>query len=235
MKENRTDIFEINKNHNSLNFNKVNNFDDSNFFLQENTKSYQKNNKNITESTRHLNDYDFNLLKEDAYKDVTDDVFKLEYKISKIEAELKSLDTQLQTAHDINDLTLTRDLLQRKQTLEEDYEALLGLYNDKSISTKIIEGITNLFGANTKLNILKYRKYLIEKTEEFMSILPGPFSSFIELKKSLNKLENISKSVDELMTMNYPYGENFNKYEQLSKYIIKANSIQNEINTYINK
>ena len=59
--------------------------------------------------------------------------------------------------------------------------------------------------------------------------LPKKISSSIELKKSLEKLENINKSVDELMTLQTPYGEAIDKYVQLSKYITKANSIHAKI------
>jgi hypothetical protein len=55
----------------------------------------------------------------------------------------------------------------------------------------------------------------------------------VRFDESLTKLENINKSVDELMSMNIPYGENINKYEQLSRYIIKANSIQSDISRLI--
>lgn len=41
-----------------------------------------------TEPVRRLNDYDYNILREDAYKDVSDELFKLEYKISRLEEEL---------------------------------------------------------------------------------------------------------------------------------------------------
>ena len=61
-----------------------------------------------------------------------------------------------------------------------------------------------------------------------MSKLPKQLSTVIELKKSLSKLKNINRSVDELMSLNAPYGEKSDKYEQLSKYIIKANSIQSK-------
>ena len=54
-------------------------------------------------------------------------------------------------------------------------------------------------------------------------------SSVIELKQSLNKLESINKNVDELMTMQTPYGEAADKYAQLSKYIARANNIQAKI------
>ena len=75
----------------------------------------------------------------------------------------------------------------------------------------------------------------LNNSEKIVEKLPAPFSKIFELKKSLTKLENINKSVDELMRLNIPYGENINKYEQLSRYIIKANSIQSEISNYIKK
>ena len=63
--------------------------------------------------------------------------------------------------------------------------------------------------------------------------MPKKFASAVELKKSLSRLESINKNVDELISMNIPYGENIDKYEQLSKYIIRANSIQNNISKMI--
>ena len=59
--------------------------------------------------------------------------------------------------------------------------------------------------------------------------MSGKFASVQELKQSLNKLENINKSVDELMTLQTPYGEADEKYDQLSKYITRANTIQAKI------
>ena len=54
--------------------------------------------------------------------------------------------------------------------------------------------------------------------------------------RSINSmLENINKSVDELVSLNIPYGESLSKYEQLSKYIIKANSIQAQISNHLKK
>ena len=48
-----------------------------NFFLMEEKPSFQLFERKPIESSRRLNDYDFNLLQEDAYKDVSDDLFKL--------------------------------------------------------------------------------------------------------------------------------------------------------------
>lgn len=233
MKNDGVDIFEIVKKGRETQFRNSSADENSNFFVNEPPKVKIVNRSNGN-TNRRLNDYDFNLLKEDAYKDVSDDVFKLEYKISKTEDELRSLDAQIQAARDISDHNLIESLEQRKNLLSEDYEALIAMYNDKSLSARISENVSSFLGANFQSSYVQFKSKFLNFSETLMSKLPGPFSSVVELKKSLNKLENINKSVDELMTMNMPYGENYNKYEQLSKFIIKANSIQAEINRYMN-
>ncbi len=227
MRKTDLDKFEISqdssiiKNNNSDNF-----FNDSSY-------KFDFKQKNASEPVRRLNDYDFNLLREDAYKDVTDDVFKLEYKIAKTEDELKLLDSQIITAKEIADEKVLEELYSRKSQVLDDYEALIALYNDKSISTKIIDFVSKIFGVKVKNIFSDFNKNLTDISYGILSKLPGRFSSILEIKKSLNKLENINRSVDELMSMNVSHYENINKYDQLSKYIIRANSIQAEINHYL--
>ena len=192
---------------------------DDNFFL-----GIGDDNLN-SESTRRLNDYDYNILKEDAYKDISNELFKLEYKISKLEEELKSIDIQIQSARDISDYDTVEALMNRKRQLQEDLSGLVEIYNDKSLSAKISGGVFNLF----KDKISKLNNVLTKLKDSIISVLPGKMSSVIELKQSLNKLESINKNVDELMTMQTPYGEAADKYEQLSKYIARANNIQAKI------
>lgn len=215
MNRNNSDRFEISK---------QNPFEEKdNFFLMDDPLEPKM------VSSRRLNDYDFNLLKEDAYKDVSDDLFKLEYKISKIEDEIKSYDAQILSAKEIHDYELVGTLTARRRIAQEDYDALVEVYNEKSLSAKISDGISMKFKSG--FNGIKSGVDTI--IENIASKLPKRFSSVFELRKSLAKLENISKSVDELVNLNIPYGEQIDKYEQLSKYIIKANSIQNEISRFI--
>ena len=206
-----------------------------NFFLMEEKTSFQLFERKPIESSRRLNDYDFNLLQEDAYKDVSDDLFKLEYKISKLETEILNLESQIQTAFDIHDDLLIDELINRKTVLEEEYESLIVMYNNKSLSAKITGSLSNIFGERVKSIIQNVKENMSSFSESILEKLPKKFSSVVELKRSLTKLENINKSVDELVNLNIPYGENINKYEQLSKYIIKANNIQNELAEYIKK
>lgn len=200
-------------------FNKKNAENDNNFFLH--SEPIQMH----SDQVKRLNDYDYNILKEDAYKDVSDEIFKLEYKISKAEEELKNLDKQIQTAKDIHDFNLVENLFNKKKILEEDLKGLIEIYNDTSLSAKISGGLTNKF----KEQVSGAKKVLESFSEIIISKLPKRFSTVLEIKKSLSKLENISRNVDELMTLQTPYGEAGDKYEQLSKYITRANAIQAEI------
>ena len=135
MKKNNTDTFEIFKTNDSFN---------ENFFLKDESPKLQNLNQPVSEPVKRLNDYDFNLLREDAYKDVSDDLFKLEYKISRTENDIKNFEAQIQAAEDIRDYNLIEDLSNRKALLEEDYEALVAIYNDKSLSARISDKILNM-------------------------------------------------------------------------------------------
>ena len=87
---------------------------DTNFFLQpEDISNYQQ------ESQRRLNDYDYNILRDGAYKEVNDEILKLEYKISKIEEEIESLNSQIQAAKDIRDFATAEKIFCRIKLLQE--------------------------------------------------------------------------------------------------------------------
>lgn len=226
MKNNENDIFEGIKHIPSEEIN-------NNFFLTENILSLNKQPK--TDSSKRLNDYDYNLLKEDAYKEVNDDLFRLEYRISKIEKYIKNNNIQLESAKEIGDYKLIEELSTKRKFLEDDYKRLLALYNDKSFSAKISDKILNLFGIKIKNNIKNIKISLTNYSDKIISKMSRQFSTFLKLRKTLKKLENLNQSVSDLITLNIPYGEHYNKYDQLSKYIIKANSIHANISQQINK
>ena len=203
---------------------------DQNFFMSQQEAD---SNLYIQEPARRLNDYDMNILQEDAYKDVKDEVFKLEYKISRLEEQIRDLDNQIQAAREIKDFVQLETLFSRKKILRDDLDSLLEIYSDSSLSAKISGEIFNFIPNSIKNKFSLFNKVLTSVSEIFLSKLPKRFSSGLEIRKSLAKLENISKNVDELMTLQTPYGEAQDKYEQLSKYIIKANNIQAQISKYL--
>ena len=223
MEKNDTDIFESNV--------QINNSSQhiSGFSGEENPflNMYKKR-----ENFRHLNDYDSNILKDGAYKDISDDVFKLEYKISKYEEEIKNIESQINAAQEINDINKISELKNKLSVLNEDYKETLSIYKESVLSAKITGTLSGIVSKKlVKNNIITRLKNFCSSLADKM---PEKFMSVFKIKKSLLTLENINKSVDELVTMTIPYGENADKYQKLSKYIIKANALQSEISGYLN-
>ena len=63
----------------------------------------------------------------------------------------------------------------------------------------------------------------------FLSKISKKFKMIYDLKISLEKLSSINRSVDELISMQAPVKGGKDRYERLTTYISKANSIHSEI------
>ena len=112
---------------------------------------------------------------------------------------------------------------------------IINIYKEKSLSGKISSSFSNLFKIKNTNKLKKLHSIFVELKNIILSRMPRNITTIIELRNSLAKLETLNKSVDTLVSQNSPYRDNFNKYEQLSKYIIKANSIQAELSKSIKK
>lgn len=81
---------------------------------------------------------------------------------------------------------------------------------------------------------------VIYKVQEFisrqiMARVSKKVNSVVTLSDSLDKLSEISKSVDELIDMNVPYGEKKQNYEKLTEYLNQANLIHSKISKSLGK
>ena len=81
---------------------------------------------------------------------------------------------------------------------------------------------------------IKEKMPVIYKVQSFISRkilakVSKKVNSVVTLSDSLEQLSEISKSVDELMDMNIPYGEKIQNYDKLTKYLNKANIIHSKI------
>ena len=90
--------------------------------------------------------------------------------------------------------------------------------------SSIIECLAYIFGHLHKFFVLN------DKTAEFisnkiLSKISKRFNSGQDLKLAVNKLETINRNVNELVSLQAPYGEAEEKYDQLTKYLTKANTI----------
>ena len=186
------------------------------------------------ENLRRLNDYDSNILEDGAYKDINNDAFKLEYKISRTEAEIEDIEAQIDAAKEISDLYKIQSLQNKLYEARKEYRLLLNTYNDMSLSAKITDSVSNIVEKTVGKNFNGIKSTLLKMFKPLISKMPSKIVSLFKVRKSLSLLENINKSVDNLVTMSVPYGENADKYQQLSQYILKARTIQSEISKNLN-
>ena len=66
-------------------------------------------------------------------------------------------------------------------------------------------------------------------SRQILARLSKKINSVVTLSDSLEQLSQISRSVDELVDMNVPYGEKVENYEKLTEYLNQANIIHSKI------
>lgn len=182
---------------------------------------------NIPSSTR-LNALDSTLLENEAYQDIDDANFKAEYRISNLEKRIKTLESDIIAAKNINDFQKVDILTMRKHSLQKELKILQKSYGNTDITTKLSEDITNILnikprGVNKVLNTIK--NFVSNKMlSHFRS-----FNSSQDVKTALAKLKTLNRNVDELITMQTPYGEADEWYDKLSDYLNTANVIHFQI------
>ncbi|MCQ2743459.1 MAG: hypothetical protein MJ230_01505 [bacterium] len=226
MNEKNSDIFQSSSNQASTEKN-------NNFFLSNGTNSISVDKHFV--NTQHLNDYDYNIMQKGAYKDIPDNALKIEYQISETEKNITDIETQIDLAREMADYDKYQELQGKLIILKENYKNLLSSYNEQALSAKISTSVFNVYDKIIGSNFLKLKNLSGNIYEKLLALLPDKFGSIVKIKKSLSALENINKSVDNLVSMDIPYGESIDKYKKLSKYIIKANSIQSDISKYIKR
>lgn len=195
---------------------------EENFF--ENPEKF----KMITSPYR-LNNFDSTILEERAYLQMDNESLKFEYQISNLEESLKVLTAEIFAAIDLCDIDRANRLSDKKEKLEEELDSLVKKYNELGFPSKI----TGLFGTAFK-NKNYGKKNFREKINYFIgkyifSKLSKRMNFTFNLKYSLKQLSNINRSVDELISLQAPFGDSFDRYEKLTSYISRANEIHGEI------
>lgn len=200
--------------------------------FQQNTyfdSEYQVDNPAHT----RLNALDSTLLESEAYQNIDDEVFKTEYKINKLELAIKSIDKEIENAKSINDFQKADVLTMRKHSLQNELKTLYASYGESDVTTKLSGGLTSML--NAKPTVLSN---VVDACTSFLSkkILPKiskSFNSGQNIKAALSKLETLNKNVDELVTMQTPYGEADERYDRLTNYLNRANVIHFQISKTI--
>lgn len=184
---------------------------------------------------KRLNSIDTSMLEDVAYTVLDDENLKLEKKIEDTEKILKELTEKLIVADAIEDIAKKNELLNQKAILLQKRDGLLQEYKSKNVYTQL---------ATIYIKIVKLPQYLNEKLKKKLkkfirnsTILKKitPLMRSITVRETLHKLKKINKSVDELVTMKVPFGEQEEKYDALINHLSRATVLHAKISKELQK
>lgn len=209
---------------------------EENFFAtsKNSNSSQQPAGQNHPTSIR-LNDYDSNILENNAYQNLEDDMLKIEHKIEIIENSIAKINSEIEAFEEFGDIFQVNQLKIRKQALEKELKESNKKYSELGLSAKISGQIASVvnFTSNKKTNTLSKTKDFISR--KILAKISKKFNDNQKMKDALDTLFNINSNVDELITMQTPYGETIGRYEKLTAYLNKANVIHSQIAKNIKK
>lgn len=181
-------------------------------------------NENHSQHAR-LNALDSTILINESYQNIDDEVFKAEYQIDRLESQIRSIEQEIENAKAINDFQKVDILTMRKHAMQDRLSELCQKYGKSDVTTKLSSDIASVLrikpNAATKMidNAFEVVKAKV------LPLISKKYNSGKNIKAALNKLETLNKNVDELVTMQMPYGEADERYDMLSEYLNRANVI----------
>lgn len=218
-------------------FSAVNPFDNG-FTLNDTTNPFETKPTNIQENQtkmsnpiKRLNGYDSTILNNTKFDEQSSEEVNIEYRIKDKEATINDLNEKIKMADTYGTQNEALGLKAKRQRLMQELSALRKeqMYGGRVLGEK-------------KFNHQHFKKNMpiIYKVQEFisrqiMARVSKKVNSVVTLSDSLDKLSEISKSVDELIDMNVPYGEKKQNYEKLTEYLNQANMIHSKISKSLGK
>lgn len=177
-----------------------------------------------------LNGYDVNMINEIA-EPADDDVVKLGVEINKREEAIEELRTKIATTERLGRLPEVINLKIKEKELEREISELKTLYAQKKSLSK--PALKHKLKKRTDMPVIRAIQRFISR--KILAKLSKKFNSIMMLSDSLEMLSGINRSVDELIEMKIPYGENLENYQKLTSYLYKANKIHSQILKKMNK
>lgn len=178
---------------------------------------------------KRLNAIDSDMLEENAYKALDNEDLKLEKRIENIETSLKSVNEKLIVAETIQDQAAIKELSKQKKLLSRNLESLQLEYQSQNLDTKMTSVMAQIlkFPENTKDKINKFLKNLFRRSKLIRRYTP--IMRAIMVRDTLGRLDKINKSVDELVKMKVPFGEQEERYETLVNHLSRAGALHSQI------
>ena len=210
------------------NFSEVNPF--SADFNPQEVKPTQ--NTTATNPIKRLNGYDSAILNKTKYDEAETEDLSLEYRIKEKESIIKDLDSKIKVADNYGTQNEALGLKAKKQRITDELNTLRKqqMYGGRVLGEK----------SQAYHESFKQKMPIIYKIQSFISRqilakVSKKVNSVVTLSDSLEQLSEISKSVDDLVDMNVPYGEKVQNYEKLTEYLNQANMIHSKISKSLGK
>lgn len=193
--------------------------------------SFTQNFNQIPKAQRRLNGYDSTILNKANFDQVQEPDLSMDFRIKEKETILKELDEKIKLSDNYGNQGESLSLKAKRQRIYQELNTLKKqqIYGSQGLSE-------DKFAHDT----LKNRMPVLYKINDFvsrhiLSKVSKKINSVVALSDSLEQLSDISKSVDELVGMNIPYGEKVQNYEKLTQYLSQANAIHSKISKTLRK
>lgn len=217
------------KPNNNIFFESPANNSDDNFFASSPNFEWNGNKQENSTLGSRINDYDSTILENNAYQAISDEMFKIEHKIEILETTLSKLDNEIETLQSLGYSVQISNLKDRKQKIELELAELNKKYSELGLSAKISGQIAAAVSLKSHKKNTIFSKVKFFLSNKILAKISKKFNYSQTMKEALENLGNINLSVDELVKMQVPYGETLNRYEKLTAYLNKANSIHSQI------
>ena len=178
---------------------------------------------------KRLNAYDSTMLEDAAYNVLDDTELKLEKRIEKIEATLKDVNEKIVVAETIKDIPALEELNLQREILIRNLENVKLEYQSKNIDTKMTSVLVKImeFPQKFKIWLKKQFKLVLRRSKLLKNFTP--FVRSMAVRDTIGRLDKINKSVDELVSMRVPFGEQEARYETLVNHLSRAGILHSQI------
>lgn len=211
------------------NFSAVNPF--SNNFETSSQPAKEIKTQPATNPIKRINGYDSAILNKTNIEESEGEDLSIDYRIREKESVVKDLDAKIKIADNYGTQNEALSLKAKRQRVLQELDTLRKqqMYGGRVLGEK--QAFHQSFKEKMPL-IYKIQEFI---SRQILSRVSKKVKSVVTLSDSLEQLSEISRSVDELIDMNVPYGEKVQNYEKLTEYLSQANMIHSKISKSLGK
>ena len=211
------------------NFSAVNPF--SNNFESSSQPAKEVKTQPATNPIKRINGYDSAILNKTNIEEPEGEDLSIDYRIKEKESVVKDLDAKIKVADNYGTQNEALSLKAKRQRVLQELDTLRKqqMYGGRVLGEK--QAFHQSFKEKMPV-IYKIQEFI---SRQILSRISKKVKSVVTLSDSLEQLSEISRSVDELIDMNVPYGEKVQNYEKLTEYLSQANMIHSKISKSLGK